>query len=145
MWSEDMYTNTLKGIATGNPKSTVSWAHILNAPKELFNWTDLLEGIKLRELLRLKKIEVDMLLDFWKGQQDRRVLPLPQGACRACLHTLGPSCSLCPWRGRAMHSWPWLMHLTHASTFTCSFFPLPVWALRSLSASSNNNKQIRIS
>ena len=71
MWSEDMYTNTLKGIETGNPKSTVSWAHILNAPKELFNWTDLLEGIKLRELLRLKKIEVDMLLDFWKGQQDR--------------------------------------------------------------------------
>ncbi|KAF9233692.1 hypothetical protein BU15DRAFT_66355 [Melanogaster broomeanus] len=65
-----------EGIACGKKNATVPWAKIVSNPDGLLHRKYLPADVYLKEPSKLKKLEVDKLLDFWKSQADRGVVPL---------------------------------------------------------------------
>ena len=56
----------------------VPWAQILSRPDGFYLQKYLPENIQLREPSKLKKTEVDNILDFWKARENRNADPVFQ-------------------------------------------------------------------
>ena len=56
----------------------VPWAQILSRPDRFYLRKYLPENIQLREPSKLKKTEVDNILDFWKARENRNADPVFQ-------------------------------------------------------------------
>lgn len=52
------------------------WAKIISNPDGLLHRKYLPAGVYLKEPSKLKKLEVDKLLDFWKNRADRGIVPV---------------------------------------------------------------------
>ncbi|KAF9233668.1 hypothetical protein BU15DRAFT_66376 [Melanogaster broomeanus] len=63
-------------IACGKKNAAVPWAKIISNPDGLLHRKYLPAGVYLKEPSKLKKLEVDKLLDFWKNRADRGIVPV---------------------------------------------------------------------